>query len=42
MHLADWLILASFPICWSLAAGLFWKYDIGGYRSEREERQKKD
>lgn len=28
-------------VCWSLAAWLFWKWDIGGYRSEFQMRSKK-
>jgi hypothetical protein len=35
------LILASFLICWPLAVYLFWRWDIGGYRSEREAKQSK-
>ena|GEM_PF-1346655 len=27
--------------CWSLAAWLFWKWDIGCYRSEFQKRSKK-
>jgi hypothetical protein len=27
--------------CWSLAAWLFWKWDIGGYRSDFQNRSKK-
>ncbi len=27
--------------CWSLAAWLFWKWDIGGYRSEFHKRSRK-
>ena len=29
-------------ICWSIGAWLFWKWDIGAYRSEWEERHKKE
>lgn len=36
-----WLLIASFPICWTIAGYLFWKWDIGGYRSERENREPK-
>ncbi len=36
------IILASALICWTLAAWMFWKYDIGAYRSDYEKRQKKD
>ncbi len=28
-------------VCWSLAAWFFWKWDIGGYRSEFQMRLKK-
>jgi len=28
-------------VCWSLAAWLFWKWDIGGYRSDFQNRSKK-
>jgi hypothetical protein len=29
-------------ICWSLAAWLFWKWDLGGYRSEFQMHSKKE
>jgi hypothetical protein len=35
------LLLSVTAICWSLAAWLFWKWDMGGYRSEFEFRKKK-
>jgi hypothetical protein len=28
-------------VCWSLAAWLFWKWDIGGYRSDFQNRSRK-
>lgn len=31
-----WLLIVSFPLCWGIAGYLFWRWDIGGYRSERE------
>ncbi len=37
----DVLILIVFLVCWPLAGWLFWKWDIGGYRSERENRKAK-
>ncbi len=40
MHPVDWLIIASFALFWPLGAYLFWRFDIGGYRSEREDRKK--
>jgi hypothetical protein len=39
MHIVDWLIGLSFVVCWPIGAWLFWKWDIGGYRSERERKQ---
>jgi len=41
MHVVDWLIVFSFVVCWPIAGYLFWKWDIGGYRSERENKAKK-
>jgi len=35
------LVLVT-AVCWSLAAWLFWKWDIGGYRSEFQMRSKKE
>jgi hypothetical protein len=35
------LLLSVTGIYWSLAAWLFWKWDIGGYRSEFQDRAKK-
>jgi len=35
-----WLLIASFPLCWGIAGYLFWRFDIGGYRSENEQRYK--
>lgn len=35
------LIALPFLVCWPLAAYLFWKWDIGGCRSERENRKAK-
>lgn len=32
----NWYLVACFPFCWFMAGYYFWKYDIGGYRSERE------
>ena len=29
------------PISWSVASYLFWRWDLGGYRSDWEERKKK-
>ncbi len=41
MSLEQILFLSITIICWSLAAWLFWKWDIGRYRSEFEQRLKK-
>lgn len=27
-------------VCWSIAVYMFWKWDLGGYRSEYEEKQR--
>ena len=35
------LVLVT-AVCWSLAAWLFWEWDIGGYRSEFHMRSKKE
>jgi hypothetical protein len=35
----SWLLIVSFPIAWTIAGQLFWSWDIGGYRSERERRK---
>lgn len=35
------LIILPFLVCWPLAARLFWKWDIGGCRSERENQKAK-
>jgi hypothetical protein len=40
MQMLD-LVLVTI-VCWSLAAWLFWKWDIGGYRSEFQMRSKKE
>jgi hypothetical protein len=42
MSLEKILFLFITIICWSLAAWLFWKWDIGCYRSEFEQRLKKE
>ena len=31
----EWLIVISMIVCWPIAGYLFWKWDLGGYRSER-------
>jgi hypothetical protein len=36
----DWILVGSFLVCWPLAAYLFWKWDIGAYRSEYERKKK--
>ncbi len=33
------LIILPFLVFWPLAAYLFWKWDIGGYRSESKNRK---
>jgi hypothetical protein len=35
-----YLVLVTI-VCWSLAAWLFWKWDVGGYRSDFQNRSKK-
>jgi len=40
-NLGATLLLSVTGTCWSLAAWLFWKWDIGGYRSEFQNRKKK-
>jgi hypothetical protein len=42
MSLEQNLFLVITIICWSLAAWLFWKWDIGCYRSEFERHLKKE
>jgi hypothetical protein len=36
------LIIVAIPfiVCWPVAVYLFWRWDIGGYRSEYESRKK--
>jgi hypothetical protein len=29
-----WLLVLSFPVSWTIGGYLFWRWDIGGYRSE--------
>lgn len=31
-----WLLLPVSIMCWTIAARMFWVWDIGGYRSEYE------
>jgi hypothetical protein len=40
MQMLD-LVLVTI-VCWSLAAWLFWRWDIGGYRSDFQMRSKKE
>lgn len=28
----SWLLVVSFPVCWTIAGYLFWKWDVGGFR----------
>lgn len=35
----SWLLILSFPVCWTIGGHLFWSWDIGGYRSDRERRK---
>ena len=42
MSLEQALFLLITIICWGTAAWLFWKWDIGCYRSEFEQRLKKE
>jgi hypothetical protein len=42
MSLEQILFIFITTICWSLAVWLFWKWNIGCYRSEFEQRLKKE
>ncbi|HET8669712.1 MAG TPA: hypothetical protein VFM05_03520, partial [Candidatus Saccharimonadales bacterium] len=35
----NWPLVLCFPLCWFIAGAYFWKYDLGGYRSDREHRK---
>jgi hypothetical protein len=35
-----WLLILSFPVCFTLGGYLFRVWDIGGYRSEQEKRRR--
>ena len=39
MNIDSIIITLSFLVCWPLGAYLFWRWDIGGYRSEYENRE---
>lgn len=41
INLETALLLSVTGICWSLAAWLFWNWDIGGYRTDFQLRKKK-
>lgn len=36
-----WDLVLVTIVCWSLAAWLFWKWDIGGYRFEARKKKKR-
>jgi cobalamin synthase len=33
----SWLLVLSFPVCLTIGGHLFWIWDIGGYKSDREQ-----
>ena len=42
MNTETLLIIGSFVVCWPIAAYMFWKWDIGGYRSEYQIKKEKE
>lgn len=32
MVFPSWLLIIGFPVCWTIAGYLFWKWDIIGYK----------
>lgn len=30
-----WLLIASFPLCWGISGYLFWRWDIGAFRTKK-------
>jgi hypothetical protein len=35
----SWPLVLGFPVCWTVAGYLFWKWDVGGFHSERNKRR---